>query len=292
MGEVSPGAKFSRRLSVGMIPPVRSLLDDYRWNLYACKAWVRLHQRWVFASYLSRWFLQYNSPYVHMITNGIRMLCKTRVRFHRERGFACYLTRSFSSVCFYVDYWRYFYKSRVRFHCGRVLARILEASKVRRSFPPFWLTNVVDETRCFQGVRVLQQFTWSVFLVAGSSFFFLFADCSEFGTPYLSGWHVVCFVLCLYQSLGGRLINFCRKILFPLGVTSKANRFSANVIWVVLFRVSIFWQNMFSERNYEFRVVIICVLKLHWTDAHFPVKVCYCGAQLYCLIIVISINLP
>ena len=207
--------EVSRRLSVGIIPPVRSLLNDYRWNLYACKARVRLHQGRLFVSYLSRWFLQYNRPYVHMIADGTRMLCKTRVRFHRGRGSACYLTRRFSSACLYADYWRwnlYSYKSRVRFRCGGVLARILEASEVRRGFPPFRLTNVVDEARCFQGVRVLQQFTWSVFLVAGSSFFFFFfADCSEFGTPYLSGWHVVCFVMC-------HVVLFCACIGPSVGV--------------------------------------------------------------------------
>ena len=54
--------------------------------------------------YLSKWFLQYNRPYVHMITNGIRMLCKTRVRFHRGRSFACHLTRRFPSACLYVGW--------------------------------------------------------------------------------------------------------------------------------------------------------------------------------------------
>lgn len=48
-----------------------------------------------------------------------------------------------------------------------------------------------------------------------------------------------CFVLCLYQSLGGRSIHFSRKIYSSLGVTSKANRFSTNVVWVVLFSVTL-----------------------------------------------------
>ena len=54
----------------------------------------------------------------------------------------------------------------MRFHCGEVLARILVASEVPSSLLPFWINE------CF------------------------FPDCSEFGTPYLNRWHVVCFVRC------------------------------------------------------------------------------------------------
>jgi len=200
--------KVFRGLSVGMITPGHLLLDDYTWNFYTCKAWVRLHQGWVCTSYLSRWSLQYNRPYVHIIAHAIRMPCKTRVRFH-----------PLSNKTFFFN---------------------LRTSEMWRSFPPFLIN------KCCLWNQILPRHDSLTTIYVKCDFrggLCFFANCTEFGTPHLSGWHimyhVVLFCACIIPSVGV-LIDFYGKIYSSFGVTSKANRFSTNVIWIVLFRVSLF----------------------------------------------------
>lgn len=111
--------------------------------------------------------------------------------------------------------WRWnFYscKSRVRFNCGGVLARILAVSEVWRNFPPFlineccWWNQMLPRRESLATIYVKCDFQGGLLF-----FFFFFADCSEIWNAsfkrmtgcafcYVSCW--VLFCACISPSVG------------------------------------------------------------------------------------------
>ena len=69
-----------------MIPSVLSLLDDYRWNLYACRVWVRFYRRRGFSPVIC-WNDSLSAFAVGWLQMDVNTLVKRWVRFHRWRSF-------------------------------------------------------------------------------------------------------------------------------------------------------------------------------------------------------------